>query len=278
MKKLLAILLVTLTMLSLASCGNMADSVSAPGTDGTEEPKPSATVTIKESPDKYTWYIKNYVGKNCASIGYTSLGGDRLDSYGAGLIELIFITPDGTYLDITSDDALKGYVVTGQNIAPNTELKLTFDKDSDGNEYDNLVNTQSFEEIVLSVKKVGSLTSNTVNLTAINPSPDKYTRYIVDYVGRNLANCGYTSLGGDRLDQYGGGYIKFVIVPGDGSFLDPTDEEVLKNYVVTGQSVPPNTELKFVFDTDSQGNEYDNLVKSQNIEEIELTVEPISKS
>lgn len=36
-------------------------------------------ITIKTSPDKYTWYIKNYVGKNCASFGYTSLSGNRMD-------------------------------------------------------------------------------------------------------------------------------------------------------------------------------------------------------
>ncbi len=30
-------------------------------------------VSIKTSPDKYTWYIKDYVGKNCATLGYTSM-------------------------------------------------------------------------------------------------------------------------------------------------------------------------------------------------------------
>ena len=38
------------------------------------------TVTIKTSPDKYTWYIKDYVGKNVASFGYTSMGGHRMDA------------------------------------------------------------------------------------------------------------------------------------------------------------------------------------------------------
>ena len=36
-------------------------------------------VTVKRSPDKYTWYIQDYVGRNAASIGYASLGGDRLE-------------------------------------------------------------------------------------------------------------------------------------------------------------------------------------------------------
>lgn len=231
-----------------------------------------SSVTIKNSPDKYTWYIKNYVGKNCASFGYTSMGGDRMDHYGAGYIELVLITPDGTYIDIETDDDLKQYVVTAQNYAPNTELKYVFDTDEDGNEYDNLVQSQSIEEIVLCVKKVGSSEETSLGLTEITPSPDKYTWYIRDYTGRNLASCGYLSMGGNRMDHYGAGYIKFVIVPEDGSFIDPEDTELLKNYVITGQSVLPNTELKYVFDTDSEGNEYDNLVQSQNIEEIELMV------
>lgn len=231
-----------------------------------------SSVTIKNSPDKYTWYIKNYVGKNCASFGYTSMGGDRMDHYGAGYIELVLITPDGTYIDIETDDDLKQYVVTAQSYAPNTELKYVFDTDEYGNEYDNLVQSQSIEEIVLCVKKVGSSEEASLGLTEITPSPDKYTWYIRDYTGRNLASCGYLSMGGNRMDHYGAGYIKFVIVPEDGSFIDPEDTELLKNYVITGQSVLPNTELKYVFDTDSEGNEYDNLVQSQNIEEIELMV------
>lgn len=231
-----------------------------------------SSVTIKNSPDKYTWYIKNYVGKNCASFGYTSMGGDRMDHYGAGYIELVLITPDGTYIDIETDDDLKQHVVTAQSYAPNTELKYVFDTDEDGNEYDNLVQSQSIEEIVLCVKKVGSSEETSLGLTEITPSPDKYTWYIRDYTGRNLASCGYLSMGGNRMDHYGAGYIKFVIVPEDGSFIDPEDTELLKNYVITGQSVLPNTELKYVFDTDSEGNEYDNLVQSQNIEEIELMV------
>ena len=52
-----------------------------------KETVPVDSVTIKQSPDKYTWYIRNYVGKNCASFGYTSMGGDRMDHYGAGYID-----------------------------------------------------------------------------------------------------------------------------------------------------------------------------------------------
>ena len=240
-----------------------------------KETVPVDSVTIKQSPDKYTWYIKNYVGKNCASFGYTSLGGKRMDHYGAGYIELVLVTPDGAYIDIETDDDLKQYVVTAQNLAPNTELKYIFDKDSDGNEYDSLISWQSCEEIVLCVKKIGTSEETTLGLTAINPSPDKYTWYIRDYTGRNLASCGYLAMSGKRMDHYGAGYIRFVITSDDGTFIDPQDTELLKNYAITGQSVAPNTELTYVFDTDSDGNEYDNLVHSQNLEEIELTVKPV---
>ena len=242
------------------------------------KPAPTESVTVKQSPDKYTWYIKNYVGKNCASFGYTSMGGDRMDHYGAGYIELVLVTPDGAYIDIETDDDLKQYVVTAQSIAPNTELKYTFEVDEEGNEYENLVSWQNYEEIVLCVKKVGSSEETSLGLTEIYPSPDKYTWYIRDYTGRNLASCGYLSMGGKRMDHYGAGYIRFVITSDDGTFIDPQDTELLKNYVITGQSVAPNTELTYVFETDSDGNEYENLVRSQNLEEIELTVKPVGSN
>lgn len=240
-----------------------------------EESKATENITINTSPDKYTWYIKNYVGRNCASFGYNSFSGKRMDHYGEGYIELVFITPDGSYIDLETDDDLKQYVVTAQSLSPNTEMKYTFEKDSDGNEYDHLVSTQSYEEIVLCVKTVGSEEEITLGLTAINASADKYTHYIRDYAGRNLASCGYLSMSGKRMDEYGAGYVQLVIVSTDGSFVDPEDTEQLKNYVITGQSIAPNTELKFEFDTDSNGEEYDHLVRSQNIEEIEITVKPI---
>ena len=92
-------------------------------------------VTIKSSPHTYTWYIQDYVGRNAASIGYTSLGGDRLERYGAGVLKFIFVTEDGTYLDYENENMLKQFVVAEQSLKPNTEMKLTFQKDSKGKEY-----------------------------------------------------------------------------------------------------------------------------------------------
>ena len=68
----------------------------------------------------------------------------------------------------------------------------------------------------------------------------------------------------------------FVFVTEDGSFVDPWDDDSLKQYVVTVQSVKPNTELKLVFETNEDGTEGD-TVASQNIEEIELYVKRISE-
>ncbi|HCT17267.1 MAG TPA: hypothetical protein DIW36_07825, partial [Ruminococcaceae bacterium] len=212
-----------------------------------------SAVAISSSPDKYTWYIKSYKGKNCATIGYTSVGGDRFDTYGESLLEIIFVSADGTYINPESENDLKGYVVTDQNIAPNSELKLTFQKDSDGKEYDNLVESQTYEKIVLSVKKINSIKNDKMSLLKINPSPNKYTRYIEDYRGRNLASCGYTSVGGNIMDTYGEAYIKLVVVSETGEFVDPGNKDVLKGYVVTKQNVAPNTELKLVFEKDSDG-------------------------
>ncbi len=290
MKRLITIILTFVMVLSIAGCeGKVSDEentkkeTQAQESTKTEEgsknviesENKSDAVTIKPSPDKYTWYIKNYAGKNCASLGYTSLGGDRFDRYGSGLLELVFVNTDGTYIDVESDEMLKEYTVIGQNLAPNTELKLTFAKDSEGKEYGSLIDTQSYEEIILCVKKIGT-EANPISLTEIKPSPDKYTWYISDYVGRNLRGCGYISLGGDFMDEYGDAAIRFVIVANDGSYIDPTDESVLKSYVVTGQSVAPNSELKLIYSKDSSGKEYDSLVESKNIEEIELYVSRIN--
>ena len=245
-----------------------------------EEKKTSQNgiITIKPSPDKYTWYIKNYVGKNCASFGYTSLSGNRMDEYGKGYIKLIFVSSDGTYVDVSSAEALQEWVVTGQSLEPNTELKLTFDKDSDGVEYENLIDRQNIDEIVLTVKKAGDLSAKPIEVAEIKPSPDKYTLYIKDYAGMNCASFGYTSLSGNRMDEYGKGYIKLIFVSSDGTYVDVSSAEALQEWVVTGQNIAPNTELKLTFDKDSDGVEYQNLIDRQNIDEIVLSVRKVGDS
>ena len=234
-----------------------------------------STVPIEPSPDKYTWYIKDYVGLNLSSVGYTSMGGDRLERYGSGLIHLNLVTLDGSYVDIEDDDEISQYVIVGQSLEPNTEFTLTFRKDNKGEEYSNLVDYQSISSIDLLVVKIdGTITGNTIPYTfvPILPSPDRYTCYVQNYVGKNLATVGYTSMGGDRLDEYLAARIKLCLVTADGTYLDIEDSDLLQQYVIVGQSIAPNTEIKLVYREDNKGNEYDNLIDFCNIDMIDLQV------
>ena len=275
MKKIISILLVISIIFAFTACSSDKHNSTVIGDISIDEP--DNNIVIKSSPDKYTWYIKNYVGKNLASVGYTSLIGNRMDSYGHGYIQLVLLTPNGEYVDITNEDKLKDWQVIGQSLTPNTEIKYTYEVDSDGEEYDSLISHQNIEEIVLAIAPVGTKTNIPV-LTSVNPSPDRYTAYIADYVGRTLSQCGYISMVGRLMDQYGNAYIHLSVYSGDGSFIDLTDENTLKNYVVTGQDITPNTELKMSYLIDSKGNEYDSLVDTQSIEEIELCVSLVNSS
>lgn len=235
--------------------------------------------TVQRSPDKYTWYIQNYVGRNAASIGYTSLGGDRLEKYGAGYLKFIFVTEDGSFLDYEDDSALRQYVVVEQSLKPNTEMKLTFEKDSKGKEYDYLVDFQSIECIDLKVRRLdGTMKGEAVKaeMIPIKASPDKYTWYMRNYVGKNVAAFGYTSWGGDRMDAYGAGYIRLNFIADDGAYLGPENYDQLKQYVVTRQDIAPNTEIRLTFMKNSKGKEYSNLVQSQSYESITLYVHKIA--
>ena len=274
MKKKYTLILAFIMVLLMTACNQNVNQDDAEK-NGKESKTENAIskheeVTIKTSPDKYTWYVKDYVGKNLASFGYTSLGGDRMDHYGEGYIELALINQSGKYIDIENEDELKKYYVAAQNLEPNTEIKYTFQKDEEGNDENGLISSQTVEEILLYVKEVGNTDDTEITLTPIQTAPDAYTYYIRDYVGRNLEECGYLSLGGDFRDAYGAATVKFVLIPDDGSYIDPTDEEQLKNYKVTEQNIAPNTEINFTLQKDSNGEEYDNLTENQNIEEVEL--------
>ena len=103
MKKKISILLVFALVLSFAvftGCGASSDS-------GEASPK---NVVIKPSPDKYTWYVKNYVGLNLASVGYYSMGGDIRDEYGEGTVKIVPVTEDGSFIDAEKEEELRaGY-------------------------------------------------------------------------------------------------------------------------------------------------------------------------
>lgn len=281
MKKTISLVLALVLCFSLCACGgndqSSEDNASIQeATEQTDIPVKVENIEIKASPDKYTWYIKNYIGKNAASIGYTSMGGDRMDEYGNGYLKLVLQTPNGEFVDIENEDSLKEWKVIGQSLAPNTEIKYTYDVDSDGVEYDSLIAFQNIEEIVLALGPVGE-DVNVPTLTAIKPA-DRYTNYIREYIGRNLAECGYTSMGGDRMDQYGNAYLKLTMVSTNGDFVDINDDAEISKWVVVAQNLQPNTEWTCTYDVDSDGNEYSSLIALQSIEEILLAVAPVGET
>lgn len=232
-------------------------------------------VEINLSPDKYTWYLKDYYGKNLASFGYTAMGGFRADHYGDGYIHFSLLTPNGEFVDIQDENDLKKWRVIGQSTAPNTEIKYIFEREEDGTESD-WVAYQSVEEVVLALAPVGKA-AKPLELTPIAPSSDPHLVYVRDYVGRNLTQCGYVSMGGNLTQQYGSAYVKLIVNTEDGSFIDVKDKDTLKNYVVTRQSIAPNTELKMTFEKDGSGKEQISEVHAQSIEEIDLYVVPLSE-
>ena len=278
MKRILKLICVVFVFI-MYGCGTDAKKEISPSKPS-DTPKPEKTETQQEketfvrkaSPDKYTQYVNKYIGMNAASVGYTSLGGDRLDAIGDAYLRIVFVTADGSYAGELEEDNLKNYVVIGQNIQPNTEIKFEYDKYSDGKE-SSIVSFQTYETIDLAVKKIKEDVS--VDLVEILPSPDKYTYYIRNYVGKNLASVGYESLGGDYLDRYGDGTLELVLVSDDGSYIDFTDEEILKQYVVTDQSILPNSEMKYEYMKYSSGEET-SIVDSQTYPSIMLYVRTVT--
>lgn len=261
--------------LVLAGCAASQDqqsNVEQKVSEAQQEAAVQQSESIKPSPDKYTWYVKDYRGMNAASVGYTALDELRHDRYGGGTLGIVYVSADGSYINPTDEESLKQYVVYDQNLKPNTEIKLEFLKQEDGTEYDNLVASESQEEVVLAVKKFGEADATAPCMTAIDSSPDKYTRALRDYVGRNLASCGYISMAGSLADHYGSGYITMNVLSGDGSYIELDDKDSLADYVVVGQSMQPNTMITMEFSKKADGTEYDNLVSSQSVKSLDLKV------
>ena len=231
-------------------------------------------VAINPSPDKYTYYVKDYIGMRLSEAGYVSLGGDLRDQYGTESVLLTLINDDGKYIDLEDEESLKDYVVVGQNEKPNTEIKFMYGLDENGDE-DDTFPILSCEEIVLKVQPNDGLEINEdTSLTEINTSPDRYTFYIKDYTGRNLASCGYKTLGGDLRDAYGEGSVKIVPRLEDGTTISVEDEEALKGYKVVSQNIEPNSEFKMEYSVDENGIE-ENYVEHQGYEELSVTVQKI---
>lgn len=224
----------------------------------------------------YSYEIRNYIGMNVASIGENK-NNELVDKYGAGYLSIILVNNDGTFIDINDKEELKEYVVLSQSIKPNDPFINVMRRDSDWKPYTSLVSYQNYQEIVLYVGKVNQEDNSGVVLTEINPVLDRHNYFIKDYVGRNLASFGET-ISGKRVDHYGVGEINLVFVTEDGEYIDSNSLSDLRQYYVEKQNVPANTELKYIYKTDSDGIEYNSLLKSQSIEEITLYVKKLDDS
>ena len=125
--KLIKVIAITMCLaMTIAGCGGKsatAEQPTAPSTDEerpADEPAEDSSFSLKPSPDKYTQYVGKYVGMNAASVGYTSLGEDRMLEIGAGYLQITYVTADGTYVGVDDEENLKNYVITAQAIEPNT--------------------------------------------------------------------------------------------------------------------------------------------------------------
>ena len=209
-----------------------------------------------------TDFVKDYTGFNLSTVGYTSMGGDLRDYYGNETLKFILVTSDGAYVDPEDEEQLQSYMVVSQFPSPGEEVKFYY------NDEDDLVN-MSYSEIVLGVQKTGT-DADAVQLTQISPSAGKESQFVKAYVGRNLATCGYTAMNGNRYDTYGTGEqrIQLSVVDENGAVVDTSSPGNLKYYIVTGQSPEANTEIKFAYSVDSEGEE---SITGQTVNNIQLT-------
>lgn len=246
--------------------------------DGSFHMEGSSTINENTTTDSekgiYVYEIRNYVGNNLASIG--ELSGDYLvDNYGSGSVRIIIATSDGTWVSLKNEEMKKSYVVVAQNIDAGEKLAVIHLRDSDGEPYSNLVDYQSYDEIVLFVAPIGDPTYS-LAYDRVSPTFDRHVYHIRDYTGRNAASFGRQS-GDNRIDEYGAGELRLSFTCDDGTYVDVNDIYELQKYIVIGQDIAPNTELELEYETDSDGNEYDNLIRNQNFDAINLTVRRIDE-
>lgn len=222
----------------------------------------------------HTYEIRNYVGRNAATICKEE-SGYQVDEYGSGKLRIVFVTESGMFLLPANSELKQQYVVIAQNIPEKTSINIVHQTDSWGKPYSNLVDYQSYEEIILYVAPIGD---TSFDPTVVEPQPvlDRHKFYVRDYVGKNAATFGAYS-NNERIDKYGAGQLKITFSTDDGSFVNSSDINELKKYVVVSQNIAANTELQLEYEKNSSGKEYDNLIANQNYEQIELTVTKLSE-
>lgn len=209
--------------------------------------------TVKVSDDAHITYMKDYVGMNLANAAYWAPSGMMRIQYIASNmmanIEVLASTPDGKPIE---EDAMKNYYIVAQSIEPNSVISTSYSLD-DGEETKN-VGHMTPSAIRFNVLPVGTEpTDEDLEITKINVSEDTNVEYIRDYRGLNLGMIG-ESYGFDNgvREDYSGATVMVIPNSSDGSYIDLSDEENLKNYVVIGQDVAPNSKMSVTYDEDNK--------------------------
>lgn len=209
--------------------------------------------TVKVSDDAHITYMKDYVGTNLANVAYLAPSGMMRIQYVASNmmanIEVLASTPDGKPIE---EDDMKNYYIVAQSIEPNSVISTSYSLD-DGEETKN-VGHMTPSAIRFNVLPVGTEpTDEDLEITKINVSEDTNAEYIRDYRGLNLGMIG-ESYGFDNgvREDYSGATVMVIPNSSDGSYIDLSDEENLKNYVVIGQDVAPNSKMSVTYDEDNK--------------------------
>lgn len=158
MKKIFAIFFCFVLVLGFAGCGRAQPNGTPTSSvrDSSEiaqelEGTPAQPTHTNPPEDRYTKYVKDYVGRNASDVGTLRLSGKYMDSYGAANILIVFITENG---EAVTEDNIANYRVTSQNPAPGTEINIVFETDENGEEYEYSTESVSLNEIVLHVEKI----------------------------------------------------------------------------------------------------------------------------
>lgn len=113
--------------------------------------------SVNASPNRETHYLRDYTGRTLENVGYVAMNGNRYDTYGPdGLIQIVVLDANGQVAEI-DDEHYEYYIVTDQNVAPNTELSFTYATDDDG---DDEAIDQSLKvlEITVEMSDIGAAT------------------------------------------------------------------------------------------------------------------------
>lgn len=86
--------------------------------------------SINPSPNKTIQYVRDYKGRTLEDVGYTSMGGKRIDRYGPkGYVQISIVDEDGQKIDPKKTDDFIYYCVVDQDIKPNTEITFYYSND-----------------------------------------------------------------------------------------------------------------------------------------------------